>query len=408
VIVVYKKTMDSQLVSLLQGSDVPALQVFLKGIVASHNLSDILRAVELCCDEKVSLTNSKDAMKAIAGAMDMTAFDNNDVETFKQKVIQCTLSRQSAYEESLSCIYEKIAVKYEGNNMYKQASEEFVRLFDCINDLSNVADSHAVSKSVEYLSRRVDVCVRAARNLSYSDAEGANRLLLRVSDKVADLPAEHKSVLAYKSLYAHLFDLRHEFIRAAQKYLELIRQPKVPDNCKFDCLKSCALCACLADAGPERSTVLSILFKNEMTPRLECYPILVKIQQERILRDKDIAMFENMLTEHQKVPLPGEKMKPLEHAVMMHNLFSAANIYTSIRLSDLALLLRIGKDDAERMASNMIRQKRINARIDQVKDMLFFSNRPDPLAAWDSHIDDMCNAADEAANMIDSKFSMDD
>ena len=78
--------------------------------------------------------------------------------------------------------------------------------------------------------------------------------------------------------------------------------------------------------------------------------------------------------------------------------------------------------EAEETASEMIRQKRVDAKIDQVEGMLFFNNSlfsssfvslylwvfiifgwctgQDPLSAWDGHIDLMCNTANEAADMI--------
>jgi len=85
---------------------------------------------------------------------------------------------------------------------------------------------------------------------------------------------------------------------------------------------------------------------------------------------------------------------------VQHNLFSAANVYTSIRLAELGELLGIKEEEAEAAAADMIRQKRINAKIDQIERLLHFSNKQDPLVAWDKHIDYMCTTADEAAGMI--------
>jgi len=396
---------------LLQSSDAledNSLQNAIQKIMSTHVLSDMKRVVELVCNEKVLLSVSKEAMKIVAAAIDQ--FDDvNEMAEFEQKIRESTLSRQSAYEEALSTVYEKAARKYKACDRKKEAAEELARLYDCINETHGLADSRSTAKSVEYLRRRINLCVEAATLLTdVGDFDGASRLLQRVSDKVSDLPASDDSVLQYKLLYAKLFDLRHDFIRASQKYIELVRHSALPPEEKFKCLSRCALCVILADAGPERSNVLAVMFKDDRIASVECYPFLKKIQQQHILRPADVEKFKGMLSEHQKKSLPGEKMTPIDRAVMLHNLFSAANIYTSIRLDDLALLLGLSKTEAEATAADMIRQKRINAKIDQIKDMLFFSNKHDPLAAWDSHVDSMCTAADEAATLINGTEAMRD
>jgi len=375
------------------------LQDAVQKIMATRVLSDMIHVVELVCNEKVLLSVSKEAMRVVAGTMEQ--FDDlNEMAKFEQKIRECTSSRQSAYEDALSVVYDIASKKYEECGHKKEAAEELVRLYDCIND-SHGVDRSATLKSAEYLRRRIRLCVKAATLLTeVNEIEDANHLLQRVSDKVSDLQATDDCVIEYKVLYANLFDLRHDFIRASQKYIELVRNSVLPPQKKFECLRKCALCVCLSDAGPERSAVLTIMFKDDRTPELDCYPFLKKIQQQHILRTAEVDRFKDMLLPHQKKSLSGEGMTPLDHAVMLHNLFSAANIYTSIRLDDLALLLRIDKTEAEKIASDMIRQRRIKAKIDQIKDMLFFNNQHDSLVAWDSHVDSMCTAADEAAAEI--------
>jgi len=406
--------MEAKLVDLLQkpsAVDDGSLKNVVKEIMASKVYADMENAVQLICDEKVaSAAASKEAMKAVAEAVDQ--FD--DVKTmrkFEEKIVQCTASRQNIYEDILPIVFEKAAAKFEAGGLKKEAVEELSRLFDCLNKVHGVADPRAVQKSAEYLRRRVDLCVRAATlQTELGDVEGASRFLVRASDKVSDLPAGDNSVLRYKMLYAKLFDMRHDFIRAAQKYAELMRQSALSPEESLECLKCCARCVILSDAGAERKTIMSIVFKDERTASLPCLPFLKKIQQERILRPADIAddvaALQGFLLDYQKTPLANEKMTPLEHSIMLHNLFSSANIYLSIRLDELALLLGVKQEEAEAAASEMIRQKRINGKIDQVAGILRFNNKQDPLSMWDSHIDDMCNTANDAADMISRSDEM--
>jgi len=402
--------MESKLADLLQRPNAVedgSLQKVVKEIMASGVIADMENAVQLICDENLASSSaSKEAMKAVAPAL--SQFDDiNVMRRFEDKIIQCTQSRQNVYEDVLPIVFENAAAKYETAGMKKEALEDLTRLFECINEIHGVADPRSVQKSAEYLRRRVDVCVHAATlQMELGDVEGANRFLSRASDKVSDLPAGDKSALNYKKLYAKLFDMRHDFIRAAQKYAELMRQPALSQEESLECLRCCARCVILSDAGSERTTVMAIMFKDERTASLDCYPFLKKIQQQRILRPADITAIQGILLDYQKTPLANEKMTPLDHAVMLHNLFSCANIYASIRLDDLALLLGINKEEAENEASEMIRQKRISAKIDQVDGILHFDNKQDPLSMWDSHIDEMCNTANEAADMISRSEEM--
>ena len=313
-------------------------------------------------------------MKIVAGAVEQFE-DLTEMGQFVGKIIQSTLPRQSAYEEAITLVREKAAEKYEAHGLKKEAAEELSRLYDYINEMRGAQDARASQRSAEYLRGRVELCIHAARLLKeIGDIDGASQVLKRASDKVVEMPANDRSVLSYKLLNTQLFDLRHDFIRAAQKYIELARQPAVSHDDRLNCLLCCARCAVLAEAGPERANVLAMLVKDERISSLPCCPFLKKVHFQQILRQSDIAAFQGMLEEHQKVLLPGEKMTPLARAVMQHNLFSAANIYTSIRLDELGVLLGIKEEEAEAAAADMIRQKRINAKIDQIERLLYFNN----------------------------------
>lgn len=60
------------------------------------------------------------------------------------------------------------------------------------------------------------------------------------------------------------------------------------------------------------------------------------------------------------------KLTVLEGAVVEHNLFSCSKIYNNITFESLGSLLGISAEQAERMASRMIEQGRMEAIIDQV------------------------------------------
>ena len=64
----------------------------------------------------------------------------------------------------------------------------------------------------------------------------------------------------------------------------------------------------------------------------------------------------------------------VDEALMLHNLAAARNLYNNISFTELASLLEISPEKAERAAANLIEEKRIQGYIDQVDHLIFFSN----------------------------------
>lgn len=88
---------------------------------------------------------------------------------------------------------------------------------------------------------------------------------------------------------ALLFPCR--FLDAAQRYYELssmqqrdIAGKMIDDDELETALKAAITCTVLAAAGPQRSRMLSTLYKDERSARLPVYPFLTKVHLERILR----------------------------------------------------------------------------------------------------------------------------
>jgi len=377
------------------------LQKAVQDVIASRVVPDMFRVIDILCSDNIPLSASKEAMKIVAGAVDI--FDDlTTMVQFLEKFIQCTLPRQNAYDEAIILVREKAAAKYEACGHKKEAAEELKRLFEFINECaSDGLDSQDTSSSQKSVRNRINICVHAAKLLSeVGEIDGAQRVLVRVSDKVADMPSADRTVLEYKLLNAKLFDIRHDFSRAAQKYVELVRQSALSREERVQCLLCCFQCVLLSAAGPDREKMLDILLKNELAPSLACFSLLKRINSQPFLREADVVALEGILQEHQRVPVASEMMAPLKRAVIQHNLFKAANFYHSIRLNELGQLLGVQEDEAETIAADMIRQKRVDAKIDQIGRLLYFNNKKDPLAVWDEHIEFMCHTADEAAEMI--------
>lgn len=163
-------------------------------------------------------------------------------------------------------------------------------------------------------------------------------------------------------------------------------------------------CAVLAPAGPNRSRILSSLFRDERTLDLPNFTILSKMFNEHILRPQEVKGFEETLKPHQLARIAqsaadvvaasqvdedtivedGETVSKrtgpstvLDRAVMEHNLLSCSKIYNNITFPGLGALLDLTPNAAETMARRMIEQGRLRASIDQVERLITFEVRDD-------------------------------
>lgn len=103
------------------------------------------------------------------------------------------------------------------------------------------------------------------------------------------------------------------------------------------------------------------IFKN-------IYPILF-----RIIRRSELQDFEALLQPHQKAcTVDGSTI--LDRAVIEHNLLSASKLYNNITFEELGALLEIKPSKAEKIASQMITEGRMNGYIDQIDSIVHFES----------------------------------
>jgi len=65
----------------------------------------------------------------------------------------------------------------------------------------------------------------------------------------------------------------------------------------------------------------------------------------------------------------------LDRAVVEHNLLSASKLYNNITFEELGALLEIPADKAEKVASQMITEGRMNGYIDQIDYIVYFESK---------------------------------
>lgn len=146
--------------------------------------------------------------------------------------------------------------------------------------------------------------------------------------------------------------------------------------------------ACLFPLGQQRSRMLATLFKDERCQQLAAYGILEKMYLDRIIRGNQLQEFAAMLMPHQKATT-ADGSSILDRAVIEHNLLSASKLYNNITFEELGALLEIPAAKAEKIASQMITEGRMNGFIDQIDGIVHFETR-EALPTWDKQIQSLC------------------
>lgn len=207
--------------------------------------------------------------------------------------------------------------------------------------------------------------------------------------------------LQYKVCYARILDSKRRFPEAALRYYELssIEQhtlggKKIDADELLTALSSAVTCTILAAAGPQRSRMLSTLYKDERCATLPVFPFLEKVYLERILQRVEVEAFAQTLRPHQMALLP-DGSTVLERALLQHNLLSASKLYTNISIDQLGHLLGVSPDKAEAIAADMMTEGRLQGTIDQVECLIRFDDNVEPLLQWDKQIQSTCQKVND-------------
>jgi len=192
----------------------------------------------------------------------------------------------------------------------------------------------------------------------------------------------------YKVCQGRVLDYKRKFIEAAQKYNELSYKTAIHESERMTALRSATICAILASAGQPRSRMLATLYKDERSQQLPCFNILEKMYLDRLIKRAELFEFESLLQTHQKATI-SDGSTILNHAVVEHNILAASKLYNNITFAGLGALLEIPPEKAERVASKMITEERLQGHIDQIDSIVFFETR-EVLDSWDKQIQHLC------------------
>ena len=259
-------------------------------------------------------------------------------------------------------------------------------------------------------AERADAFVKVAETYLAVDEAVDAEVFVNKASALVDGMADRSLQLRYRTTLARVLDSNRKFLEAAMRYYELSKVADGVDPEDLLALLSRAVaCACLGRAGPQRTRVLTMLFRDARLGDLDCVEgcgghaaVLSKMYRGQLLREGETASFEASLQEHQRAT-GADGLAILERAVIEHNMEAAGRIYDCIKVEELATLLGVAPETAERFAARMISEGRLGATIDQVDGFLNFeatAAQQEGLHAWDGHIAALCKGVNACVELV--------
>lgn len=330
--------------------------------------------IEAIVNENVSLVISRQVLTDVGSHL--TKLDDAVSKQVSHFTLEKVQPRVISFEEQVASIRQHLADIYEREQSWREAANVLVGI---------PLETGQKQYSVDY---KLETYLKIARlYLEDDDPVQAEAFINRASLLQAESNNE-KLQIYYKVCYARVLDYRRKFIEAAQRYNELSYRTIIHEEERLIALKNALICTILASAGQQRSRMLATLFKDERCQKLPAYNILEKMYLDRIIRKSELQEFAVMLQPHQKAET-SDGSTILDRAVIEHNLLSASKLYNNITFEELGALLEIPPIKAEKIASQMITESRMNGYIDQIDSIVHFESR-EVLPTWDKQIQSLC------------------
>ncbi|KAK2580734.1 hypothetical protein KPH14_011362 [Odynerus spinipes] len=352
------------------GELVEALKVFIEAIV----------------NENVSLVISRQVLTDVSSRL--LSLPDEISKAVSHYTLDKVQPRVISFEEQVASIRQHLADIYERNQNWREAANVLVGI---------PLETGQKQYTVDY---KLETYLKIARlYLEDDDPVQAEAFINRASLLQAESKNEQLQIY-YKVCYARVLDYRRKFIEAAQRYNELSYRSIIHEDERMTALRNALICTVLASAGQQRSRMLATLFKDERCQQLPAYSILEKMYLDRIIRRSELQEFEALLQPHQKAcTIDGLGSTILDRAVIEHNLLSASKLYNNITFEELGALLEIPPTKAEKIASQMITEGRMNGYIDQIDSIVHFETR-ETLPTWDKQIQSLCYQVNQIIEKI--------
>lgn len=320
----------------------------------------------------------------------LTKLPDDVVIRFSMSILEKLNPRVISFEEQVVLIRQNLSRIYERQKNYAEAAQILIGI-------------PLLTGQKEYTSDyKIEIYLRIAKlYLLNNDITNAENNINRASLIQSEVKSESLRVF-YKLCYAEFLDYKRKYLEAAQRYIEISHKCLISETERYEVLNNAILCTMLAGACQQRSRMLANLYKDERCQQLPSFKILEKMYLEKIIKNADLQMFASLIKPHQQA-LTSDGTSVLERAIIEHNLLSASKLYKSVTFKELGALLEVDSEKAEKIASNMITEDRMNGEIDQISNIIIFE-RTNNLQNFDKQISNLCFHVNDIVDSIGKSF----
>lgn len=330
--------------------------------------------IDAIVNENVSLVISRQLLTEVA--QHLVKVEDSISKAVSHYTLEVVQPRVISFEDQVGIIRQHLADIYEREQNWRQAAQVLVGI-----PLETGQKQYTTAYKLE-------TYLKIARlYLEDEDPVQGEAYINRAAQLQTQSKDEHLQII-YKVCQGRLLDFKRKFIEAASRYNELSYKTIIHEGERMTALKNAMICTILAAAGQQRSRMLATLYKDERCQQLPAFNILEKMYFDRLIKRSELQEFESLLQPHQKATT-SDGSAILDHAVVEHNLLAASKLYNNITLDGLGALLEIPAERAERVASKMISEGRMQGHIDQIDTTVHFETRQ-VLETWDKQIENLC------------------
>jgi COP9 signalosome complex subunit 4 len=361
-------------------------------IISDKDANKIIQMMEHILDDSFAPVVSRDIIHHLSKSF--KNLPNDIVLDLGNTCLEMIQPKLSMLEEEDALIRNEVASVYQAKKMYIDSAK-------CLQKIKLENTTREVSET-----EKANTYVTIAENWFYEDDAVNAEIFLNKATHVMYYVADQDINIRYRYWKAKVFDSKRKFILAAQAYYELSSKEdyKIEDENKLALLKNSVTCAILAPVGPQKSRLLTTLYKDERTRNLDNIDMLERMFNDKVINKEISGKFESTLEDHQKA-ITAEGHTVLEKAVLEHNIRVVSNIYQTISYEGLGTFLGITKENAEKLISNMATEGRISAILDQRLEIIEFEkNEREKLGIWNEQIGLLCNDVNTILSRIINEY----
>lgn len=351
---------------------------------STERSEEIRNFIDALINESVGLVISRQLFGDLCSLL--TKLSTEEAKAIANYALEKIQPRAISFEDQVTSYRQLLSEIYENEGDWKKAAAM----------LSGIP-LETSQKQYQNDFKLKTYCKIAELYLQEGDSAQAEINLSRAAILEKDTKDQYLQI-KYKAAQARIWDFKRKFVEAASKYYELSLNTLIGENEKIDALNNALNCTILASAGKQRSRLLATLFKDERSQKLPAYNIFEKMYLERIIRSHQAKQFEVILLPHQKAITP-DGSTLVDRAIIEHNLLAVSKLYNNIKFQELGNLFEISAEKAEKIASQMISEERMNGFIDQIGSIVHFGT-PECLPTWDKQMQTLCTQVNTVIEKI--------